>query len=244
MNANTRSLDFQGTAIPVVVRAGQQWIGVTQLGQALGYANPETAVTKIFNRHRDEFSSAMTKIVNLMTADGKRATRIFSLRGAHLIAMFARTAVAKAFRVWVLDVLDAELERLRGEGRKVRQPASYHYPLASADSPHREFGNYSFTAAALLDETNPAPELELIAKLERDGHDVEGARLRIQAMRVALKYAERTRKRLANWETRICALMQEVKDFQIEHSMGVVFEGKITPLVRMAYQEQFAPRTV
>lgn len=32
--------------------------------------------------------------------------RIFSLRGCHLVAMFARTPVAKAFRRWVLDVLD------------------------------------------------------------------------------------------------------------------------------------------
>lgn len=31
---------------------------------------------------------------------------IFSLRGCHLVAMFARTPVAKAFRRWVLDVLD------------------------------------------------------------------------------------------------------------------------------------------
>ncbi|MGL5410310.1 MAG: P22AR C-terminal domain-containing protein, partial [Shewanella sp.] len=34
--------------------------------------------------------------------------RIFSLRGAHLIAMFSRTALAKEFRRWVLDVLDRE----------------------------------------------------------------------------------------------------------------------------------------
>lgn len=32
--------------------------------------------------------------------------RIFSLRGCHLLAMFARTPVAKAFRRWVLDVIE------------------------------------------------------------------------------------------------------------------------------------------
>ena len=32
--------------------------------------------------------------------------RIFSLRGCHLVAMFARTPVAKAFRRWVLNVLE------------------------------------------------------------------------------------------------------------------------------------------
>lgn len=34
--------------------------------------------------------------------------RIFSLRGAHLLAMFSRTNKAKEFRKWVLDVLDKE----------------------------------------------------------------------------------------------------------------------------------------
>ena len=37
-------------------------------------------------------------------SDGR--CRIFSLRGCHLLAMFSRTPVAKAFRKWVLDVLD------------------------------------------------------------------------------------------------------------------------------------------
>lgn len=35
--------------------------------------------------------------------------RIFSLRGCHLIAMFARTYVAKQFRKWVLDILDKQV---------------------------------------------------------------------------------------------------------------------------------------
>src|SRR5690606_26085950 len=32
-----------------------------------------------------------------------------SLRGCHLLAMFARTDIAKQFRKWVLDVLDKEV---------------------------------------------------------------------------------------------------------------------------------------
>ncbi|ACQ68700.1 hypothetical protein BJP41_09070 [Candidatus Williamhamiltonella defendens] len=39
----------------------------------------------------------------------KIETRIFSLRGAHLIAMFAHTPVAKEFRKWCLDILDKEV---------------------------------------------------------------------------------------------------------------------------------------
>ncbi len=43
--------------------------------------------------------------------NGKSAkdVRVFSLRGAHLIAMFARTEIAKEFRKWVLDILDKEV---------------------------------------------------------------------------------------------------------------------------------------
>ena len=36
--------------------------------------------------------------------------RVFSLRGCHLIAMFATTKVAKDFRRWVLDILDREVQ--------------------------------------------------------------------------------------------------------------------------------------
>ena len=40
-------------------------------------------------------------------------TRIFSLRGAHLLAMFARTEKAKAFRVWLLDLIEAQASNTR-----------------------------------------------------------------------------------------------------------------------------------
>ncbi|MDQ9668887.1 hypothetical protein RF033_15005, partial [Serratia marcescens] len=41
--------------------------------------------------------------------------RIFSLRGAHLIGMFARTKLAKEFRKWVLDILDQEIGAVTNE---------------------------------------------------------------------------------------------------------------------------------
>ena len=53
----------------------------------------------------------MTALVEMQTAGGLQKVRIFSLRGAHLIAMFARTKIAKAFRKWVLDVLDEEVKK-------------------------------------------------------------------------------------------------------------------------------------
>ena len=42
-----------------------------------------------------------------------REVRIFSLRGAQLLAIFARTPPAKRFRRWVLDVLEGKAQPTR-----------------------------------------------------------------------------------------------------------------------------------
>lgn len=75
----------------------------------------EKSGSNIYKRNQDEFSNEMSVVINLMTAGTCVPTRIFSLRGCHLLAMLARTPVAKSFRRWVLDVLDklAEQERAR-----------------------------------------------------------------------------------------------------------------------------------
>lgn len=102
----TTALAFQSTTFDVIDRSGQPWIRSPQLGGALGYAKTD-AVLKIYDRHAEEFTDSMTAVITLPTPGGPQETRIFSLRGCHLLAMFARTPVAKAFRVWVLDVLEA-----------------------------------------------------------------------------------------------------------------------------------------
>lgn len=102
----TQALVFQNTTFTPVDRNNQPWLKATEIAQALGYAN-EYAVSKIFNRNKDEFTEAMTETVNLgVSGNLQNEVRIFSLRGAHLIGMFARTKLAKEFRVWVLDILD------------------------------------------------------------------------------------------------------------------------------------------
>lgn len=49
----------------------------------------------------------MTALVKLPTERGEQEVRIFSPRGCYALAMFSRTKVAKAFRRWVLDVLES-----------------------------------------------------------------------------------------------------------------------------------------
>ena len=101
----SNALVFQDTVLDVIDRDGQQWIQSRQLAAALGYKD-ESSVSRIYERNKDEFSPMMTATVKLTVGITPVEVRIFSLRGCHLLAMFARTHVAKAFRVWVLDVLD------------------------------------------------------------------------------------------------------------------------------------------
>jgi prophage antirepressor-like protein len=102
-------LSFHNTQFSVVHHDNQTWLTSKELAQALQYAN-DRAVTMIFNKHSDEFTQCMTRVLEVSTSGNiKACCRIFSLRGAHLIAMFARTPVAKEFRRWVLDVLDREV---------------------------------------------------------------------------------------------------------------------------------------
>ncbi|MGM1347648.1 BRO-N domain-containing protein [Serratia liquefaciens] len=101
-------LNFHGVIFTPVSNAPGTWLTASQIGYALQYAD-DKAVQRIYSRHADEFTDKMTGVVNLTTPSGTQATRVFSLRGAHLIAMFARTKVAKEFRRWVLDILDQEV---------------------------------------------------------------------------------------------------------------------------------------
>lgn len=105
------TLTFQNTILTVINQKNQIWMTVTEIGKALGYSDPFKSVKNIYDRHQDEFTENMTALVEMSTAGGLQKVRIFSLRGAHLIAMFARTKIAKAFRKWVLDILDEEVKK-------------------------------------------------------------------------------------------------------------------------------------
>lgn len=107
------TLSFNEVNFSPVEQNGQPYLTSTELATALGYADTRS-VTKIFSRYVDEFTANMSLVVKLTTkgfgsGSSEKETRIFSLRGCHLIAMFAKTPVAKEFRKWVLDVLDKEV---------------------------------------------------------------------------------------------------------------------------------------
>lgn len=103
-----KELSFHNTNFAYMEMRGQVWLTAAEVGQALEYAD-DKAVQRIYSRHADEFTAQMTGVVKLTTPSGKQESRVFSLRGAHLVAMFARTPKAKEFRRWVLDILDREV---------------------------------------------------------------------------------------------------------------------------------------
>lgn len=124
------TLTFKTTTLSVINQNNHTFLTSNDLGTALEYANPLQAINKLYNSNADEFTTEMTALIELQTAGGKQQVRVFSLRGAHLIAMFARTKVAKEFRKWVLDILDREISQNEQQNQplvkpEVRYPASF-----------------------------------------------------------------------------------------------------------------------
>ncbi|EBA5979886.1 hypothetical protein H5518_000023 [Salmonella enterica] len=108
-------LSFHNTKFNVVNHNNQIWLSSKEIARALEMSKDD-GVSQIYHRNSDEFTADMTQTLNLSVSGGtsgrlSRKVRIFSLRGAHLIAMFARTPVAKEFRRWVLDILDREVKQ-------------------------------------------------------------------------------------------------------------------------------------
>ena len=114
------TLTFQNTTLSVINQNNQTFLTASDLGKALDYSDADRSVRRLYTANADEFTAEMTALIEMPTAGGLQKVRIFSLHGAHLIAMFARTKVAKDFRKWVLDILD----------REVSQNANQIQPLA------------------------------------------------------------------------------------------------------------------
>lgn len=108
------NFNFHGVTLKPVEREGDLWFSSADLAKALGYKKTD-AVTQIYSRYSDEFganmSTTLRERVVRKTGSVEMLVRFFSLRGAHLVAMFSTTTKAKEFRRWVLDILDREVEQ-------------------------------------------------------------------------------------------------------------------------------------
>ena len=125
----TQALTFNEIAFSPVTHQNSLWIRAAELARALGFTR-EDKVAQIYQRHADEFTPDMTQLIEIVAEPqnkvpgnlGAGRCRIFSLRGCHLLAMFARTPVAKQFRRWVLNVLDKLAEEERAKTEPVENP--------------------------------------------------------------------------------------------------------------------------
>ena len=131
------TLTFQDKTLNVIDCDGRQWLTIRDITAALypvdkggaqsdaPFARFERQMRNLYARHAEEFSESMTALIDVQTAGGVQKVRVFSLRGAHLLGMFARTKKAKAFRRWVLDII----ERHRDEAGILT--TEYHQALAA-----------------------------------------------------------------------------------------------------------------
>lgn len=105
-----KELTFHNVTFNPMVVDQKVWLTSAELAKALKYSSTKS-ISTLYSRNADEFTPAMTQVIEMMTSGNyRKKVRVFSIRGAHLIAMFATTPVAKEFRRWVLDILDREAE--------------------------------------------------------------------------------------------------------------------------------------
>lgn len=158
----TTSLCFNDFTFSPVTHDNEPWIRAIQIGSALKYGNPDAAMRKLYQAHADEFTPAMTAVVTLPTEGGPQETRIFSLRGCYALAMFARTPVAKAFRRWVLDVIEQYGDRVPAE-----QPVTLSTPSTPADrKPLRSLVN-AWAKLANVHQSTLWPQVRAHFQIER-----------------------------------------------------------------------------
>lgn len=106
-------LSFEDKPMPLIEYNGRLWLKSSDIACALGYSRDDK-ISRLYSRHSQEFSASMTVIHrNPTLGQGNPPTecRLFSLRGAHLLAMFSRTAKGMEFRRWALD----QLEKIENE---------------------------------------------------------------------------------------------------------------------------------
>lgn len=127
MNTHTQLASFNGYPIELIYLDDVPYMTAETIGKALGLKNPRISINKAYQRHADEFIGNMTCVPKLATQeDQSRGYRLFSLDGARMLAFFVQTDTAKAFRQWVLSVLNerqqqmAHLSSLQSELLKAR----------------------------------------------------------------------------------------------------------------------------
>lgn len=113
-------IKFQNQNIEIITVNGESYLNGNQIGSCLELAFPAKAVSKIYRKHKKEFAPEMSIAAEMPTATGNKLTRLYSLRGAALIAMYAQTPVAAQFRAFILDVLEGK-QSTKAQAEQIKQ---------------------------------------------------------------------------------------------------------------------------
>lgn len=127
MTTLTTKLSYGHHALDGVMMDGQIWLKVGQIDAPLGFSDFRH-VRRLFDRHRDEFSDQEARKLIVPTERGPQEMWMFSLRGAELLAMLARTPEGKKFRRWVLDILEGRRQRRAVQG-ELDLPGTHALPM-------------------------------------------------------------------------------------------------------------------
>lgn len=137
------------------------------------------------------------------------------------------------------------LDALEGEFLGKQQPAAtsrYHFPVETADPHNRTFANDWISAQVILDERNRAPELELLEALQKDGCDVQGAKIRIHAMYDIAKQFIHMQSELSEMKKYLRVINDIVKNQTVERGMNVSFTGNSKGHAVGGYAKRCLPR--
>lgn len=169
------ALTFRDTTMTIIDRGGAPWLPGPEIGAALGYEDPAKAVRQLYERHSAEFTAEMSTRLKLgRVGETQRITRVFSPRGALLLAMHAQTDRAVAFRAWVLDILEGKRVIPGIEDRRAELVAAIldHHPRWKAHRRYRALG-LTLKEVAKLTDVSLITARRDAAELRRLG--VEGA---------------------------------------------------------------------
>lgn len=132
-------LTFENQPLELIDHNGRLWLRASDIARALGYSRTDK-MSRIYAKHQAEFSPSMTCILeNTLSGFSNLTTenRLFSLRGAHLLGMFARTAKGQTFRRWVLD----QLERIDAQSSANRSLMAEWYEVRAEMSQQARFAS-------------------------------------------------------------------------------------------------------
>ena len=158
--------NFNGVSCNFYAGDGQMYMTRNQIGEALGYANPNDAIRLIHNRHperMDKFSESF----RLNGTDGKAYnTIVYSQRGVFEICRWSQQPKADAFMDWVWDIVEAYRSGTLQPTRKPLAPQNDFSTLCvQVNGIERELDNFYDRLNALeeaISHTRPTTTLAYI----------------------------------------------------------------------------------